>query len=243
MRLDCKLLIILGLTFNLTCGATTFIPIPVEDQIDASDSVVWATNHGKAYKKLPNGEVVTEYNFKLQLASGLPKHKVTTPNSFKVLVPGGLWQGRFYQVHGVASFKKGERALLFLKQSPHGWFVNNLSMGKFNVIEDSQGTWFKNTVFPDHPKLGLISLKKMNEMLEHKFETPLVSIDIDKYVHKNILPKTRNKKNLSGRERQPASVDQVQDMAETDNSLGIIWIMLLLGTLGFIYRIRSKKLN
>ena len=233
-------LIISLLVCQVPTWATTFIPLPVEDQINATDSVVWAINEGKAYKKLPSGEVVTEYSFKLLQASGLSEHKVVSPNSFKILTPGGLWQGRFYQIHGVAEFKKGEAALLFLKQTPHGWFVNNLSMGKYNIIEDSEGTWFKNTVFPDHPKLGLISLKQMNEFLERKFDTPLVSIDIDKYVH-NDLKSSTPKNNSYPNVRTPASVSQ--DAIEPGESrFGLIWMVLFLGTLGFIYRIRAKKL-
>ncbi|PIP90915.1 MAG: hypothetical protein COV38_13705 [Bdellovibrionales bacterium CG11_big_fil_rev_8_21_14_0_20_38_13] len=221
--------------------ATTFIPLPVEDQIDATDSVVWATNEGKAYKKLPSGEVVTEYSFKLLQSSGLAEHKIVSPNSFKILAPGGLWQGRFYQVHGVAEFKKGESALLFLKQTPHGWFVNNLSMGKYNIIEDTEGTWFKNTVFPDHPKLGLISLKQMNQMLEHKFDTPLVGIDIDKYVHKTINNQHIDSKNSNSYARKPASIEEALEPSES--GYGIMWMMFFFGILGFIYRVRAKKLN
>ena len=239
MEVGRRIFLILGLVLAVSSKATTFIPLPVEDQIDASDAVVWATNQGKSYKKLPSGEVVTEYSFQLKLASGLPEHKVTSPNSFKVLAPGGLWMGRFYQIHGVASFKEGESSLLFLKQTPHGWFVNNLSMGKYEIIEDARGTWFKNTVFPEHPKLGLVSLSDMNNVLERKFETPLVNIDIDKYVHKadTVIKKTRS--NTKEVTRQPASIDEV--IKENEKSLGILWMMLFLGVLGFIYRVRAKK--
>mgnify|MGYP003645471411 CR=1 FL=1 len=239
MEVGRRILLILGLMLAVSSKATTFIPLPVEDQIDASDAVVWATNQSKTYKKLPSGEVVTEYSFKLKLASGLPEHKVTSPNSFKVLAPGGLWMGRYYQFHGVASFEEGESALLFLKQTPHGWFVNNLSMGKYEIIEDARGTWFKNTVFPEHPKLGLVSLNDMNHVLERKFETPLVQIDIDKYVHKQDF--TTKNKTVNGRDiqRQPASIDEV--IKDNEKSLGILWMMLFLGFLGFIYRVRAKK--
>lgn len=231
-----KGLAILLLTLS-TLQATTFIPLPIEDQIEASDSVVWATNLGKAYKRLPNGDIVTEYKFELNLASGLPEHKVVSPNSFKVLAPGGLWQGRYYQVHGVPSFKEGEEALLFLKHSDHGWFVNNLAMGKFEILKDVQGTWFKNTIFPTHPKLGLISMEKMNFLLEKRFSTPLVPIDADKYVHREDVEA------LTKNSRQPASAEEVESVSErtTEKNYGLLWMMLLLGTLGFLYRIRANK--
>ena len=241
MHLSRKIIITLSmLTCSLSLLATTFIPLPVEDQIDATDSVVWATNESKAYKKLPSGEVVTEYSFKLLQTSGLSEHKIVSPNSFKILAPGGLWLGRYYQVHGVAEFKKGESALLFLKQTPHGWFVNNLSMGKYKIIEDTEGTWFKNTVFPDHPKLGLISLKQMNQMLEHKFDTPLVGIDIDKYVHKTMDSQHAESKNSSS-SRKPASIEEALEPSES--GYGIMWMMFFFGILGFIYRVRARKLN
>lgn len=242
MHLSRKFIIVLSM---LVCSgplfATTFIPLPVEDQIDATDSVVWAVNEGKAYKKLPSGEVVTEYSFKLLQASGLSEHKVVSPNAFKILAPGGLWQGRFYQVHGVAEFKTGESSLLFLKQTPHGWFVNNLAMGKYNIIEDSEGTWFRNVVFPDHPKLGLISLKQMNQMLEHKFDTPLVGIDIDKYVHKTNEKSHSTSNNPNTVARRPASIAQALELSES--RYGIMWMMLFLGFLGFIYKLKAKKQN
>ncbi len=244
MRLCCRFLFLTGLLLTHSwVMATTFIPLPVEDQIDATDSVVWATNVDKAYKKLPSGDVVTEYSFKLLQTSGLSEHKVVSPNSFKILAQGGLWQGRYYQVHGVAEFKKGESALLFLKQTPHGWFVNNLSMGKYSIIEDSEGIWFKNTVFPEHPRLGLISLKQMNSMLERKFETALVDIEIDKFVHKTNEVQKNNSSNRSpaSHSRSTASVQEALEPAES--GYGIMWIMFFFGILGFIYRVRAKKLN
>lgn len=235
-----KFLVLLSLLFSGQLFSTTFIPLPIEDQVDATDSVVLATNTGKSYKRLPNGDVVTEYSFKLELTSGLPEHKVVSPNSFKVLTPGGQWQGRYYQVHGVASFKPGEQALLFLKQTPHGWVVNNLSMGKFEVLKDTQGTWFRNTVFPAHPKLGLISLGKMNELLQHKFGSALVEVDIDKYVHKESI-QTPHAGSTTKSGRAPASLENEDTSSTKVSSYGLMWMMLLLGFLGFIYRARANK--
>lgn len=236
-----KFLAILSLLFSSQLLSTTFIPLPIEDQIDATDSVVLATNTGKSYKRLPSGDIVTEYSFKLELASGLPEHKVVSPNAFKVLTPGGKWQDRYYQVHGVATFKQGEQALLFLKQTPHGWVVNNLSMGKFEVLKDSQGTWFRNTVFPAHPKLGLISMAKMNDLLESKFRSPLVEVDIDKYVHKENIQESIPELNRKA-SRGIASVESEESVVESSvASYGLIWMMLLLGVLGFVYRVRAKK--
>ena len=235
-----KFLAILGLALSSQLYATTFIPLPIEDQIDATDSVVLATNTGKSYKRLPNGDIVTEYSFQLELASGLPEHKVVSPNAFKVLTPGGQWQGRYYQVHGVASFKQGEKALLFLKQTSHGWVVNNLSMGKFEVLKDTQGTWFRNTVFPTHPKLGLISMSKMNELLEHKFNTPLTEVEIDKYVHVE-SSQTPSAVGTRGANRAPASIEEEVSETIPNSSYGLMWMMLLLGVLGFIYRVRANK--
>lgn len=235
-----KFVALLGLLFSSQLFSTTFIPLPIEDQIDATDSVVLATNTGKSYKRLPNGDIVTEYSFKLELASGLPEHKVVSPNAFKVLTPGGKWQDRYYQVHGVASFKQGEQALLFLRQTPHGWVMNNLSMGKFEVLKDAQGTWFRNTVFPTHPKLGLISLSKMNELLEHKFNSPLAEVDIDKYVHKKEI-QTPNAIASRRSSRAPASIEEVETEVSSSTSYGLVWMMLLLGVLGFIYRVRANK--
>ena len=79
----------------------------------------------------------------------------------------------------------------------------------------------------------------MNHVLERKFETPLVQIDIDKYVHKQDF--TTKNKTVNGRDiqRQPASIDEV--IKDNEKSLGILWMMLFLGFLGFIYRVRAKK--
>lgn len=231
------LVLILSLFFGLNVAATTFIPLPIEDQIDATDGVVLATNQGKAFKRLPTGDIVTEYTFKLELVSGLPEHEVISPNAFKILTPGGLWQGRYYQVHGVASFQQGEQSLLFLKKTPHGWVVNNLSMGKFDVSQDAEGTWFKNTVFPKHPKFGTISMNKLNDLLTQKFDTGLIPVEIDKYVHTGI----KNKKS-NGANRKIASIEEDEmSQGDSNNSYGLVWMMLLFGVLGFIYRVRAKK--
>lgn len=237
-----QILSIVALSLCLSVNATTFIPLPIEDQIDATDSVVWATNTGKAYKRLPNGDVVTEYSFQVNAASGLPEHKVVSPNTFKVLTPGGLWQGRYYQVHGVASFKEGEEALIFLKAGDHGWYVNNLAMGKFEVMKDVEGIWFRNSIFPTHPKLGLIPLEKMNNLLVEKFSSPLLPIDADKYVHRE--SELENVRTPVGQSRKPASIDLGEDTmtsAANERSYGLMWMMIALGVLGFIYRSRAKK--
>ena len=228
----------IALAFNAV-HATTFIPLPIEEQIDASDSVVVGTNNGKAYKRLPSGEVVTEYSFNLELASGLPEHQVLSPHSFKIIVPGGKWQNRYYQVHGSASFKEGEQSLLFLKKTPFGWVVNNLSMGKFSIHQDTQDTWFRNSVFPHHPKLGNISKKKMNELLVEKFQKPLKPLEIDKYVHSE----NEVKGSTAGRSIASVEDSQAQQLAVHESKMGLIWMVVLFGILGFIYRIKAKRMK
>ena len=238
LRLASILLLELLSGFGFIADATTFIPLAIEDQIDASDSVVLATNTKKAYKRLPTGDVVTEYSFELQLASGLPEYKIVSPKAFKILALGGQWQGRYYEVHGSATFSSGEESLIFLRQTPYGWSVNNMAMGKFKVFKDTTGTWFRNTVFPDDPRLGLISMEKMNELLEQRFETPLLPIEIDRYLYKKKQSLVNKKKS----KRKVASNSFEEVLPENSSSeYATLWMILILGILGFFYRVYAKN--
>ncbi|MBT3584778.1 MAG: hypothetical protein HN509_07715 [Halobacteriovoraceae bacterium] len=225
--------------FSLSAAATTFNPVPVEDQVKSAYGAVLGTYVGKSYKKLASGQVVTEFTFKIAEGSGIKYSEIVNKNNFKILAPGGRWQGVSYRIDGTPKFSEGEKTFLLLNKVPEGFMVSDHAMGKYNIKEENGEVYLSNSVFPKHSSLGRISLKEMNLVLEDRFGAPLEKINHDRYVFKRI-----KKKRVKRGGRMPASeplIDSEEPASESTNS---IWLVLLLGVLGAISTIYlSKKSN
>ena len=55
------------------------------------------------------------------------------PARIDVLQSGGTWQGRRSMVHGDFALEEGQRAVLFLRKGPDGWYSTLLSWSVFDV--------------------------------------------------------------------------------------------------------------
>ncbi len=231
------------LFFTSLSVATTFLPIPIDGQLKDSSAVVHAVYKGKSFRKLHTGEIVTEASLRIIKSAGIIDKAVGSDGQFSVIYPGGQWEDIVYHVDGSPRFKSNEEVVLLLNNSASGFWISNLSLGKYLVSEDDQGRKVLiSPVFPEHPKLGSIPYDYFNKLVFKKFgyylkkrgknrEALLFSkIRSDK---KRVVPPMSEKK------REPAAVEKV-DHAGRDRDR-VSWLLVLFIVLGIISAIWLRK--
>jgi hypothetical protein len=231
-----KLLSFLACLFSfLNVSATTFIPMSYEEQIKNSDAVVHATFKGKAYKKLDEGNIVTVNSFVLEGSSGISHSALINKNDFKIISPGGVWNGRTYLTNGSPSFKEGEEVVLFLKKSNTGYRVMNLSLGKYSIEEEAGVKYLRNSVFPVHPRMKRIKLEKLQERLTFLGKSEIKLLD----QRKSYSTKSKTQAEFK---RQPASYREAENNKEGESdSFSLYALFAMLAGGGLLFKYVSKK--
>jgi hypothetical protein len=221
--------------------ATTFIPLPLEKQFEDADGVIKGTYLGKEYRKINDRRIITEATFKINKSAGIKPSEIVNKNNFKVIYPGGKWQGLEYKVSGAPKFSEGEEVLLVLKKTPFGFAVKGLGLGKYIIVKKYEKYFYKSSVFPAHESLGKISQVDLNNSLLRIFGETLDSKMGDKFVFKPKkkiqIKKGRLPASISNRE---ISSEQLDTKEETSNP---IWIIMLFAALGVysIFSIRKSR--
>jgi len=226
--------VVTGLLLILSSNSsgTIYRPLSIEDQIDSASAVIRGVFSGKAYKKLPSGEIITENYFQILESAGVAKSEIVNPAHFRVITPGGLFQGINHKVIDGPEFVEGEEVYLLLKKGMYGMWIKDLALGKYNKVTKDGEIFLKSAVFPNHPELGAISLEKFNILLSGKFGEKLRAIHGDKIV-------TKVGEHKIG--RTPASSYENFD-AENEKDDGMPYLFLsalLLGMLGLV----AKKIG
>ncbi len=185
-----KFIIILGMAiWTLSSFSTIFVPIPLEHQLKEANGVIHGIFLGSVYKKLPNGEVVTEHTFKLINRAGISAGQIINEHNFKVLSPGGTWQGLVYHVEGSPTFDKGEEVILLLQKGKYGMEVYGLGMGKYKIKREDRETIIYSTIFPSHKKLGKIRVRDFNLALKKVYGESLQRLGGRHYVYQKESPR------------------------------------------------------
>lgn len=218
-----KILTILVLFYSSYLFATSFIPVPLDRQLKSSYGVIHAVYKGSNYKKLSDGQVVTNASFRVLQSSGLKSSEIINKNDFKVIYPGGKWQGLVYNVPGSPTFTEGEEVVLLLSKGSRGFMVNNLKMGKYEIFEEDGVRYLGSSAFRSHPKLGKISFSDFERKLFSYFGSDFQSKHHDKYIANT------NSSKKTG--RKVASVD-VENEDVKSNGMSIYWLVLIFGLMG-----------
>lgn len=237
------LLPFLYLTLIQSAVSATFIPISYDEQIRNSDAVVHAVYKGKTYKKVGEGQVVTVNSFQLVGSSGITHSGLINKNNFKIITPGGEWNGRSHFFTGSPQFEKDEEVVLFLKKHSLGFRVMNLSLGKYEIEQEGSSKYLKNSVFPEHPRMKPIRLESLQEKLVSMGKEKLADLDQrQSYVapseNNKIDPTNKNKPN-----RSPASTKTAENKEEGESPVGMPTLFVILVLAGFLFRYVSKKLT
>lgn len=223
------------LFFALRSHSATFVPIKISDQVRDSDLVIDGKVIGKTFKKIPSGEVVTEYTFQLDKIVGIQHSKIVNKNNFKVIVPGGKWQGVTYKVTGVPKFETGSKNIVLLRKGKFGYYLTNLALSSFQKSKIKNDKTIISEIFPLRKNVGRIGTEYFDEVLQNKWGTPLVNIEEDKFVqHPTFKPVGKNGRDVS--KRAPASVAE----KKADNSKSV-WPIIFLILSGLVAGILRRK--
>ncbi len=232
--------------FMMTMGlimvqAATFIPLSFEQQVNESYGVIKGSYVSSVSKKLPTGEVVTESIFKVSEFSGIKNHEIINKNNFKILQPGGRWQGVMYHVDGSPVFEPQKEVVLLLSKTPHGFVPTNLGLGKYEIFKSAGISYLRSSVFPNHSRLGKIKLSDAMNSFKKYFGTNLQPVNHDKFVYKGNVKKKLPDSYTSQEGRIPASDDGVR--TEQTGDYGIFAIIIIFALLGFFsaYSMRPHK--
>ena len=224
---------------------SSFRVVPLETQVQNAGGVIWGKFVGSASKKIDDN-IVTEAGFELLAASGITPSEIVNKNNFKIIYPGGIWQGIVYATLGTPRFKKGEEVVLFVTKGPYGFQLTNLGLSKYLVIRKGREEVFlKNSIFPEHPHLGHISLDLLNDLLRDRFQQVLSeNIVQDKNIYKkNYIGKLYvEKKNGSWEVRNPASTTSIKKEDYQKKSYqSIVWIILMFSILGGYFAMGKRS--
>jgi hypothetical protein len=231
--------VLILLTFlTLRSHATTFIPTAISERINYSDGLIAGTYLGSSVKKLPNGQVTTELSFSVEQIAGISPSSIVNRNNFKILVPGGSWNGNVHKVSGTPTFERGEKVVLMVSQGPFGFIMPDLSLSKFNYKMIDGEKYLVSPIFSNKEGVGKISFEEIQTISRDHFGSSLASISFDKFIDRpgQVAPV---KKGRRLNPRAPAS----QSSDETEGSLPFFWAILALGGLGFFssYLYRGGK--
>ena len=231
-------IILLGL-FSIPIFATSFIATPIDNQIAHSDGVVVGIFEGESYKKNQHNEVVTEAYFKIIKQVGIANNRLLNPYSFRVLIPGGRWQGSVYNISGTPKFKKGEKVVLLLKHHSFGFSLTNLSMSKFKIVNKDRKIYLVSDIFSNHQNVGIIEWKKFETVVKRHFGSGLISSEGRKFFiskktkSKNKFYKNNKTKNYSNNEESFISQGRkFASVPKEKQSNGMLWFIIILSALG-----------
>lgn len=229
-----KLLILLLFIIPQLVYSTTFIPVPIKKQIVDSSGVVEGEVLNTESFEDKNGRIITKVFLKADKWIGVkPKH-----GHLEVYYPGGQVGDRVQKVHGAPSFEMGEKVVLLLKNNEEKNWVQNLALGKYMIKKYGSTNIIINTVYPKHPKVGQMTLESFyslaSRIKESKFE--------ERFKDKYELQVEKNNKSFDSNKigRKIASVKTYEEK-EAENQVSTIWILVLFGALGALFKISRRK--
>ncbi len=218
---------LLSLLITHTLLSATFIPLSMEKQLEHSSSVIQGIYRSSTYKKLANGDVVTLASFEIEKMSGMSNSQIHAYQDFKVMIPGGEWDGLTYFVTGTPKFREGERVVLLLQETEQGYTINNLALGKYSLAMVDDQLSLVSDIFPNHPTLGQISIKDFETYLQARFGAGLADFTVKNQVNTKVSDNSSDKQMMAEEGRTPASIAE-----EKASSFSPLLLVLILGALG-----------
>ncbi|MDH5582217.1 MAG: hypothetical protein OEY33_09960 [Bdellovibrionales bacterium] len=199
---------------SLGVGASNYYPLPFSKQLLDSDGVIRGVFQGAKVRKLASGRIMSEGSFKIIESAGISPAEILNPDDFKVLFPGGIYQGLVHKSFGGPAFKIGEEVVLILSKKSGYYLIHNLALGKYNVQRDRNKTFIISEVFPKNKEIGKNSIEQFNDFVRKKF-------------YQGLNSNSRRVDNIiEDKSRTLASVEVVKE--EKDNQFEMFWIVLLL---------------
>lgn len=222
---------------NFKLFAASFLPIDVHERMKNSDLVIRGFYLGKSYKKLPTGQVVTEHTFSVKESAGIESNEIVNKNSFKVISPGGIWNGLQYKVTGAPKFVEGEDVVLMVSRGKFGLVFPDLAMSKFRVVNKLGKETLVSDIFSNKENIGRISYDDFKVMAESFYGGALKKFEADKFVY------SKQEKVKTGRSLASSETSEVRAKSE-GKKFSFFWLTVVLTVLGAYWtRQSSKKVN
>jgi len=222
--------------------ATTFIPLPLDKQVESASMGAEVILLNMQGFKHPAGYIATEYRFKVIEPTNLDPAELED-GKLVLTLPGGNFDGITTVVDGSPKFNPGERIFLLLKKVEGKVYLSNFTLGKFNIQKIEDEEYYVNEVFPNMPNVGRIKKSTMKKLMNEKWNLVSINIDNSKSDNKNKpisilkLPKDKN---------QTKPDDKVERSIASDES-SIDWLNIFIYCLSFfgivfsLLLLKSKK--
>lgn len=171
-----KSLLFIILFLSAKVWATLFVPQPLSRQMSEASFVIQGQFlHQTSY--MLGKQIVTESVF--DVSKALQGERL---EQIKVLTPGGQIGDLVQAIDGVPVFKKNEEVVLLLKSSPQGYWVHNLALGKYLVLEKDGKKILHSEIFPSDKNLSKIPYSQFEKEVERHFKKSFVPIEKIKVV-------------------------------------------------------------
>jgi hypothetical protein len=135
-RLRRSVLVLIGLLVSGVSASTVEL-LDVEQLSERSASIYQGTLIGSA--RAVSADQTASTQIRLALTRVLKTDRAIGSDTINVTLPGGIQQGRRYEISGMPQFRAGEEVILFLSESDqHGrqWPIG-LGQAKFTVLRQA----------------------------------------------------------------------------------------------------------
>lgn len=222
--------------------ATTFIPLPLDKQVESASigaEVVLLNMQGF---KHPAGYIATEYRFKIIEATNLNPEELDN-GKLVLTLPGGNHNGVTTVVDGSPRFNPGERIFLLLKKIDNKIYLSNFTLGKFNIQKIENEEYYVNEVFPNLQNVGRIKKSTMKKLMNDKWNLVTVKSDSN---NPNNKDKSITILNLPIEKDKNVSEDKTERAIASEDST-VDWLNIFIYCLSFfgivfsLLLLKSKK--
>jgi hypothetical protein len=235
--------IILLCFLSFTAQATIFKPQPINQQIREADGVFVGNFLRQKSVELEDGRIATQMIFKMLREHGL-QSELFGMDEIIVHYPGGSLKGRNLKVEGVPSFIPGEKVAVFIRSQQNRYWGMNLGFGTFKVVNYGKETMLVNSVFPDHPKVGQMTLTNFELALKSVKGVSMKKVfspDQQFIQPKDEVVRMPASFSAEAQNRSIASGNFESEHEGAQASLNVIWLVGVLSFLGGLFRIYRQR--
>lgn len=229
-----KLLILHLILMTSFAYSTVFVPVPIKKQLRESTGVVQGEVINFESLEEDNGKIITKVFLRADKWIGLEADH----GFLEVYLPGGQIGDQILKVEGAPKFEIGEKVVLLLKNYKGKNWVQNLALGKYMVRKYGSTEIMINSVFPEHPEVGQMTLNSFYDLVYNVKSAKLNERFRDKYE----IQAERSSFELKN-ERQARDIASIktEEEKETDNKASTLWVLFFFGLLGLMLRFVRKK--
>jgi hypothetical protein len=227
------LILLMGL-ISIAAHATTFVPLPIKQQIQEAQGIVEGEVVAVNSQELQDGSIATRIFLRADKWVGLSPES----DHIEVYFPGGHIGDKVHKIEGAPEFQIGEKVVLMTQNIENQIWIQNLSLGKFSIKKFGLNDIVVNSVFPNHPQAGQMSLKAFHELVQSIKKEEVQVRFKDKYERNH--EKYHAVKSLhNNNSRKIASVED-----ETEkNNFNTYWLVFILGFIGAIFSFVKIRKN